>query len=125
MVLYNTNGNYIDVEPAKDCTDMALIKAYKALYQHVTSGSNICPELHIVDNGVSVAFKAEIKANFEYQLVEWFNQTFWTSSVHARLPIFSDLLVTLRAVDLLFFWFNRPVELAAASLANLFGKRKS
>ena len=45
-------------------------------------------------------------------IIEWFNRTFWTSPVRARLPDFSDTLVISRALGLLIFWFNQPVRLS-------------
>ena len=86
IVLVNVDGNYVDAEPAKDHTDVLLIKAYTALWNILTASKMVSPKLHMLDNEASAAFKVAIKTNCDLQLVppdmhrcnlaEWAIQTF-------------------------------------------------
>lgn len=69
MVILEVNSNYIDAEPLKDSTAGSLIQAYQTLSNRITASGVIKPQMHILDNEVSVRFKAEIKKNCAMQLV--------------------------------------------------------
>ena len=69
MVIFEVDSNYIDAEALKDSTDGSLIQAYQTLWKRITASGVIQPKMHILDNEVSVRFKAEIKKNCEMQLV--------------------------------------------------------
>ena len=70
MVIIEVDSNYIDAEPLKDSsTDGSLIQAYQTLWNRITASGVIKPKMHILDNEVSVRFKAEIKKNCAMQLV--------------------------------------------------------
>ncbi len=69
MLIYNVDGNYIDVEPMKDNKDNSMIKAYGALWGRIMKLRENKPSMHILDNEASTAFKAAIKQNCNLQLV--------------------------------------------------------
>jgi hypothetical protein len=69
MVLYDVNGNYIDVESMKDNKDNSLVAAYKQLWQRITHQCTTKPKMHILDNEASAVFKTAIKTNCDLQLV--------------------------------------------------------
>jgi hypothetical protein len=69
MLIYDVDGNYIDVEPMKDNKDNSMIKAYEALWGRITKLRKNKPSMHIFDNKASTAFKAAIKQNCNLQLV--------------------------------------------------------
>ncbi len=69
MLIYNVDGNYIDVETMKDNKDNSMIKVYEALWGRITKLRENKPSMHILDNEASTAFKAAIKQNCNLQLV--------------------------------------------------------
>jgi hypothetical protein len=69
MVLYEIDGNYIDVEPMQDSRESSLIKAYNTLWARVTKSGKFRPTVHILDNKASELFKEEIRKNCDLQLV--------------------------------------------------------
>jgi hypothetical protein len=69
MVLVEVDGNFIDAEPMKNSSEGSMIKAYKALWDRLTSSGTIKPKTHILDNEASVEFKREIQKNCTIQLV--------------------------------------------------------
>jgi hypothetical protein len=69
MVLVEVDGNFIDAEPMKNKSEGAMIKAYKALWDRLTSSGTVKPKTHILDNEASAEFKREIQKNCAIQLV--------------------------------------------------------
>ncbi len=69
MLIYNVDGNYIDVEPMKDNKDNSMIKAYESFWGRITKLRENKPSLHILNNKASTAFKAATKQNCNLQLV--------------------------------------------------------
>ena len=69
MLLVEVDGNYIDAEPMKDKSEGSIIKAYLTLWTRLTALGTVQPTMHILDNKVSEAYKAEIKKNCTIQLV--------------------------------------------------------
>ena len=69
MVYYDVDANYIDAEPMRNHTDLAMIRAYQSLWGRTTKNCKETPNMHILDNEASTAFKAEIKKNCNLQLV--------------------------------------------------------
>ena len=69
MVMYDVDGNYIDVEPLKDHKDNSMIAAYNTLWTRVTLNRQDKPIMHLLDNEASSAFKDAIKCNCTLQLV--------------------------------------------------------
>ena len=69
MVLVEVDRNFIDAEPMKNKTEGAMIKAYKALWDRLTSSGTVRPKMHILDNEASAEFKREIQKNCAIQLV--------------------------------------------------------
>jgi len=70
MVAYDVDSNYIDAEPAHDSNQRSLITAYQALWQRITKNASESekPQMHIIDNEASQAFKDEIRKNCALQL---------------------------------------------------------
>ncbi len=48
MLIYDVDGNYIDVEPMKDNKDNLMIKAYEALWGRITKLRENKPNMHIL-----------------------------------------------------------------------------
>jgi hypothetical protein len=69
MVLVEVDGNFIDAEPMKNRSEGSMIKAYKTLWDRLTSSGTVKPKTHILDNEASVEFKREIQKNCTVQLV--------------------------------------------------------
>ncbi len=69
MVLVEVDGNYIDMEPMKNKSEGAIIKAYLALWTRLTANGTVKPTTHILDNEASEGYKAEIRKNCTIQLV--------------------------------------------------------
>ncbi len=69
MVLYDTDGNYIDVESMRDHRPNSMIKAYQNLWNRVTRKRVEKPTMHILDNEASEDFKKEIWKHCRLQLV--------------------------------------------------------
>jgi hypothetical protein len=61
MVYYDVDANYIDAEPLRNHADNHMIPAYQKLWARTNSGRKNKPNLHILDNEASEAFKSEIK----------------------------------------------------------------
>ncbi len=53
MVLVEVDGNFIDAEPMKNRSEGAMIKAYKVLWDRLTSSGTVKPKTHILDNEAS------------------------------------------------------------------------
>ena len=68
MVLVKVDGNFIDTEPMKNRLEGAMIKAYKTLWDRLTSSGTVKPKTHILDNKASAEFKKEIQKNCAIQL---------------------------------------------------------
>jgi hypothetical protein len=69
MVLVKVDGNYIDAEPMKNKSKGSMIKAYLALWNHLTASGTVKPKTHIMDNEASEEYKKEIRKNCTIQLV--------------------------------------------------------
>ena len=69
MVMYDVDGNYIDVEPLRDHKDNSMIAAYQTLWSRITRDRNKKPTMHILDNEASSSFKTAIRNNCTLQLV--------------------------------------------------------
>ena len=69
MVYYDIDANYIDAEPIKNHADPQMIVAYQRLWERTNRGRKIKPNLHILDNEASEAFKTAIRHNCNLQLV--------------------------------------------------------
>jgi hypothetical protein len=69
MLIYDVDGNYIDVEPMKDNKDNSMIAAYMVLWARITKSHEAKPTMHILDNKALIAFKAAIRQNWDLQLV--------------------------------------------------------
>ena len=69
MVFYDIDANYIDAEPIRNHADPQMIGAYQKLWVRINRGRKIKPNLHILDNEASEAFKAAIQQNCNLQLV--------------------------------------------------------
>ncbi len=69
MVYFDVDANYIDAEPIRTHHDSQMIPAYQNLWKRTNRGRTKKPNLHILDNEASEAFKAEIRKNCELQLV--------------------------------------------------------
>ena len=69
MVMFKNDSNFIDAEPMQDIMDKSLIEAYQTLWKRITASSKVTPQMHILDNEASEAFKCKIGKNCQYQLV--------------------------------------------------------
>jgi hypothetical protein len=74
MILVEVDGNYINTEPMKNRSAGSMVKAYLALWDHLTATGIIRPTTHILDNEASAELNAEIKKNCTVQLVPPDNQ---------------------------------------------------
>ena len=63
------DSNYIDAEPMKNKTEGSMIKAYLALWEHLTATETVKPTTHIMDNEASAEYKKVIHKNCTLQLV--------------------------------------------------------
>ena len=63
MVLVEVDGNFINVEPMKNRSEGAMIKAYTALWTRLTASGTVKSKTHILDNEASAEFKKEIQKN--------------------------------------------------------------
>jgi hypothetical protein len=69
MVLVEVDGNYIDTEPMKNKSAGEIIKAYHALWTHLTALGIVKPTTHIMGNNASEEYEKEIQKNCTIQLV--------------------------------------------------------
>jgi hypothetical protein len=69
VVLVQVDGNYIDADPMKNKSAGEMIKAYLALWTHLTALGTVKPTTHIMDNKASEKYKKEIQKNSTIQLV--------------------------------------------------------
>ncbi len=69
MVLVEVNKNYIEAEPMKNKSAGEMIKAYLALWTHLTASGTVKLMTHIMDNEASEKYKKEIQKNCTIQLV--------------------------------------------------------
>ncbi len=69
MVIVEVNGNYIDAEPMKTKSAGEMIKAYLALWTHLTALGTVKATTHIMDNKASEEYKKEIQKNCTIELV--------------------------------------------------------
>jgi hypothetical protein len=69
MVLVEFNGIYIGAEPTKNKIAGEMIKAYLALWTHLTASGTVKPTTNIIDNKASEEYKKEIQKNCTIQLV--------------------------------------------------------
>ncbi len=69
MVYYDVDANYIDAEPIRNHADPQMIVAYQKLWERTNRSRKTKPNLHILDNEASEAFKSEIRKNCNLQLV--------------------------------------------------------
>ncbi len=69
MVYFDVDANYIDVEPIQNHKDNQMIPAYQNLWTRTNRNRKTKPNMHILDNEASEAFKTEIKKNCNLQLV--------------------------------------------------------
>ena len=82
MVYYDIDANYIGAEPIRSHADPQMIVAYKKLWERTNRGWKNKPNLHILDNEASEAFKAAIRQNAIYN---WYHRTL-TIEIKQRGP---------------------------------------
>ena len=49
MILYEVTANHIDAEPMKNRSEAEMVKAYKTLWERLTSSGKVQPKLHVID----------------------------------------------------------------------------
>jgi hypothetical protein len=49
MVLVEVDGNFFNAEPMKNKSEGAMIKAYKALWDRLTTSGTVKPKTHILE----------------------------------------------------------------------------
>jgi hypothetical protein len=69
MVYFDVDENYINAKPMRSHKDNQMIQAYQKLWTHTNCNRKTKPNMHILDNEASEAFKTEIKKNCNLQLV--------------------------------------------------------
>ena len=69
MVMYDIDTNYIDAEPLKNHSDSQMIFAYQTIWTRIYRTRQSKPNMHILDNEASEAFKLAIRQNCDLQLV--------------------------------------------------------
>jgi hypothetical protein len=69
MVLVEIDGNYIDAELMKNKTEGSMIKAYLALWEHLTATGTVKSTTHIMDNEASTEYKKVLCKSCTIQLV--------------------------------------------------------
>jgi hypothetical protein len=69
MVLVEVDGNCIDAEPIQNKSEGSIKKVYLILWTRLMELGTVQPKIHILDNKVSEAYKAEIKKNCTQELV--------------------------------------------------------
>jgi hypothetical protein len=69
MVYFDVDANYIDAEPKRNHKDNQMIQAYQNLWTRMNCNCETKPNMHILNNEASEAFKTEIKKNCNLQLV--------------------------------------------------------
>ncbi len=94
MVLYKTDGNYINPKPMEDSKDNSLAKVYKTLWAHVTKSGKVKPTVHILDNKALARFKEEIRKNVTYS---------WSRRIHTGKILPSMLSKPLKVISLPFW----------------------
>jgi hypothetical protein len=72
MVYFNVDANYINAEPIQNHKDNQMIQAYQNLWTRTNRNCKTMPNMHILDNEASEAFKTEIKKN---ATCNWYLQT--------------------------------------------------
>ncbi len=69
MRLLEVDGIYIDTEPMKNRSTGSIVKAYLALWNHLTATGIIKPTSHLLNNKASAELKAKIKKNCSIHVV--------------------------------------------------------
>ncbi len=69
VVYFDVDANYIDAKPIRNHKDNQMIQAYQNLWTRTNCNRETKPNMHILDNEASEAFKTEIKKNCNLQLV--------------------------------------------------------
>jgi hypothetical protein len=69
MVYFDVDANYIDAEPIRNHKDNQMIQASQNLWTRTNPNHEMKPNMHILDNEASEAFKTVIKKNCNLQLV--------------------------------------------------------
>jgi hypothetical protein len=100
MVYFDVDANYIDAKPMQNHWDSQMIQAYQKL-SPTNRGRKTKPNMHIVDNEASEAFKTEIKKHCNLQLVP--PNTHHRNLAEKAIQTFkSHLIAILTGVDLSF-----------------------
>ena len=60
MVLVEVDGNFIDAEPMKNRSEGEMIKAYRELWNRLTTSGTTKPTMHIIGHEASMEFKKKI-----------------------------------------------------------------
>jgi hypothetical protein len=68
-VYFDLDANYIDAKPMQNHWDSQMIQAYQKLWARTNCIRKTKPNMHILDNEASEAFKTEIKKHCNLQLV--------------------------------------------------------
>jgi hypothetical protein len=69
MVYFDVDANYMDAKPIQNHKDNQMIQAYRNLWTCTNRNCKMKPNMHILDNESSEAFKTEIQKNCNLQLV--------------------------------------------------------
>ncbi len=69
MVYFNVDANYINAKPIRNHKDNQMIQAYQNLWTRTNRNRKMKPNMHILNNEASEAFKTEINKNCNLQLV--------------------------------------------------------
>jgi hypothetical protein len=69
MVYFDVDANYIDAEPIRNHKDNQMIQAYQNLWTRTKCNRETKPNMQILGNEASEAFKTEIKKYCNLQLV--------------------------------------------------------
>jgi hypothetical protein len=69
MVYFDVDANYINAKPIRNHKDNQMIQAYQNLWTRTKCNRETKPNMHILGNEASEAFKTEIKKNCNLQLV--------------------------------------------------------
>jgi hypothetical protein len=101
MVYFNVDANYIDAEPIRNHKDNQMIQAYQNLWTRTNCNCETKPNMHILDNERSEAFKTETKKNCNLQLIP--PDTHRRNLAERAIQTFkSHFIVILAGVDSLF-----------------------
>jgi len=124
MVLVEIDGNYIDAELMKNKTEGSMIKAYLALWEHLTATGTVKSTTHIMDNEASTEYKKVLCKNCTIQLVPPNNHRCYL--VERAIQTFkSHFIAIISGVDDTFPMRLCPKRLASFGYSTLASEEKA